>query len=156
MTPDVTAGHTEMLLSLTRLTAHWTSLDYQRRVSDACGVTLDTAAVRAVYVLGIRGGSARPSVLAEELNLSRPSTSKLLARLSDAGLVERTRDEDDGRSTRIALGERGRAAFERLFDAGVVMIAQATADWDPADARALSELLPRFVAGLLQNPTPNH
>ena len=156
MTPNVADGRTEMLLSLTRLTAHWTSLEYQRRVSQACGVALDAAAVRAVYVLGIRGGSARPSVLAEELNLSRPSTSKLLARLGDAGLVERTRDADDGRSSRIALGERGRTAFSLLFDAGVEMIAEATADWDPADARALSELLPRFVAGLLKTPTPNH
>ena len=143
---------TSILLSLTRLTARWNSLEYQRRVTEESGVTLDPAAVRAVYLLGLNGGSARPSALATDLELSRPSTSKLLARLETAGLVERSPADGDGRATTVSLRAAGHEAFERLFAAGIGMVGEATADWEPTDSARLAELLPRFVEGLLANP----
>lgn len=140
---------TTMLLSLTRLTAHWNSLEYQRSVTRESGVELDSTAVRAVYLLGISGGSIRPSELASELNLSRPSTSKLLARLEAAGLVERVRDEGDGRATAVTLRPGGEEAFTHLFAAGIEKITAATSGWDARDTERLADLLPRFITGLI-------
>jgi DNA-binding MarR family transcriptional regulator len=110
--------------------------------------------VRALYGLGIVGGSARPSDIADELHLSRPSTSKLLVRLVAAGLVERTPDESDRRAARIALTAEGRRTYEQLFAAGVAMLGDATAGWDEAEVRTLAALLTRFTDGLLAGPDP--
>lgn len=137
-----------LLSSLTSLTAHWNSLELQKRVADACGVQLDAAAIRAVYTLGMHGGAAYPSALADELQLSRPSTSKLLARLSALDLVARRPDATDGRASRALLTARGQDAFDRLVVAGEQMVQRSLADWSTSDAALLAELLMRFVGGL--------
>ena len=143
--PNATETHAVLLGSLTRLMSRWSSLEFQRRITAECGVRLDPVAVRALYVLGVEGGAARPSTIADELHLSRPSTSKLLARMGDAGLIERARDTADGRSASISLSASGRDTYRRLVDAGIDIVGSATADWDPADTRRLAELLSRFV-----------
>lgn len=144
--------HRATLRALTRLMSQWSSLDFQRRITAECGVSLDPAAVRALYGLGIAGGSARPSDIADDLHLSRPSTSKLLARLADAGLVERTPDQNDGRAARIALTADGRRTYEQLFAAGIALLGGATTGWDETEVRTLSALLTRFTDGLLAGP----
>lgn len=140
--------HRATLRALTRLMSQWSSLDFQRRITAQSGLTLDPVAVRALYGLGISGGSARPSDLADELHLTRPSTSKLIARLATADLIERRQDPADGRSAHIALTAAGRRTYEQLFEAGLALLAEATDDWDTADVRALSELLTRFTTDL--------
>lgn len=138
-----------MLLALTRLVSHWSSLSYQSEIQQDAGVGLDATAVRAIYLLGIREGAERPSVMAIELNMSRPATSKLIARMVDAQLVERTRDGEDGRAQLVRLSPAGREIFDQLFASGIELISNATSGWSPEDVDALNRLLPRFVAGLL-------
>ncbi len=48
----------------------------------------------------------RPSVLARELGLSRPATSRQLTLLREAGLLRAVRSEIDGRSMRYAVEPR--------------------------------------------------
>lgn len=148
---DQAAAPAAALLALTRLISHWTSADFQRLVAAACGITLDPVAVRALYLLGISGGSATPSRIADELQLSRPSTSKLLSRLEAHALLERSASSDR-RSVEISLSARGRETFGVLFDAGIAMIASATAQWPETERSAFFSLLPRFAAGLLTAP----
>ncbi|APX33915.1 hypothetical protein BH708_15690 [Brachybacterium sp. P6-10-X1] len=145
--------HRATLRALTRLMSQWSSLEFQRRITAQCGLSLDPVAVRALYGLGITGGAARPSDLADDLHLTRPSTSKLIARLTAADLVERRPDLTDGRSAHVALTAAGRHAYEQLFEAGLTLLAEATEDWDDADVRALSQLLTRFTAGLATDST---
>ncbi|QIM16054.1 hypothetical protein G7067_05890 [Leucobacter insecticola] len=64
--------HEPLLISLTGLMSRWSSFDFQRRITAGCGVTLDPVAVNALYALGLLGGTARPSALADGLHLSRP------------------------------------------------------------------------------------
>lgn len=142
----------EALLALTRLISHWSSQDMQRSVIGASGVSLDPVAVRALYLLGISQGESTPSKLADELHLSRPSTSKLIARLESVDLIARNASPRDRRSVSIGLSPRGREIFEELFGAGIAMITAATLDWDPDELRTFTALLPRFVAGLLATP----
>lgn len=146
---DGTASLRTALSALTGLMSQWSSLELQRRITADCGVALDAVGVRAVFTLGLQGGAARPSRLADDLHLTRPSTSKLIARLADAEFVERTPDPDDRRAALVALTPAGRLAFDRLFAAGVEMLAEATRDWSADDVDALARTLARFTGDLL-------
>lgn len=154
MTEDQPQDHTATLLALTRLMSRWSSLDLQRQISAGQGLNLDPTAVRAIYTLGITGGQSTPGQIASDLHLSRPSASKLIARLIRSDILVRTKDPDDGRSAQLKLTATGQAAFERLFAAGIDMITSATASWSPEDMRQLTLLLPRFVGGLIADEAP--
>ena len=52
--------------------------------------------------------------LAKRLSLSAPTVNKMLKGLIEINLVTRSRTDDDGRSTRIFLTERGRTMREEV------------------------------------------
>ena len=52
--------------------------------------------------------------LAEALDVSQASTTGIVDRMEQRGLIERQRDDEDRRVTRVALTERGRVVIERL------------------------------------------
>src|SRR5437762_776549 len=54
------------------------------------------------------GDAISLTALAEELHLPKSTTSVLVKKLADQGLVTRARDQDDERRLRIALTEQGR------------------------------------------------
>lgn len=62
-----------------------------------------------------RGGDISISALAGRILLSPSRVSRLVGELERGGLVERRQNPDDGRSTRVAITERGR---NRLLEAG--------------------------------------
>src|ERR1700754_258094 len=59
-------------------------------------------------------GPLTPSELATRERIQRPTATRVLARLEEAGLIERTADPADRRSTLVATSAAGRA-----FMAGV-------------------------------------
>lgn len=152
--PLSAAEHAEVLGGLTRLMSRWSSLDYQRRITAGSGIDRDPATVRALYSLGVKGGTSRPSAIADELHLTRPSTSKLIARMAAAGLVERAADPSDRRSALVTLTVAGAATYDRLFGAGLDLVAAATTGWSADDVRQFSELLTRFVGGATSPHAP--
>jgi len=149
------APRADLLSSLTRLMSRWSSSTVQARIASGVGVALDPTEIRAVYTLGLHGGAARPSVLADELNVTRPTMSKLVARLIADDLVTRGAHPGDGRAATVAFTPRGRDAYHRLVTAGHDMVDHVLADWSPAEIDAFGALLHRFVEGLLtESPTP--
>ncbi len=56
-----------------------------------------------------RHGPLTPSELAARERIQRPTATRLIARLEADGLVTRTADPADGRSSLIAVGDGGRA-----------------------------------------------
>jgi DNA-binding MarR family transcriptional regulator len=46
--------------------------------------------------------------IAEQLNLSAPTVSKILKGLAEINLIKTTRERDDARSTRVFLTDKGR------------------------------------------------
>ncbi|GAA5207049.1 MarR family winged helix-turn-helix transcriptional regulator [Microbacterium kyungheense] len=149
------APRADLLSSLTRLMSRWSSSSVQERIARGVGVALDPTEIRAVYTLGLHGGTARPGSLADELNISRPTMSKLAARLIADDLVTRRAHPGDGRGATVTFTPRGRDAYRRLVTAGHDMVDHALADWAPTEVDDFGRLLHRFVEGLLiESPTP--
>lgn len=140
--------HETLLSSLTGLMSRWSSLELQRRITAECGITLDPVAVSALYTLGLIGGTSRPSSLADALHLSRPSTSKLIARMSEAGLLTRGANADDRRVVTVTLTPLGQQSFRVLFDAGVSMVTSATRTWSADEVSTLTRLMQRFLSDI--------
>ena len=87
----------ELLDALVSLVASWSSPVVQGEIATRMGLSINEADVRTLHTIG-RFGSLRPAQLAAELYLTRPTTSKSLARLAGAGLIERRSATDDARA----------------------------------------------------------
>ena len=68
----------------------------------------------------------RPSELAAELSMTRQALNYLLGQMEDLGYLERREDPTDGRSTRIALTDRGRMAGEAMRE----IVGEVEDDWE--------------------------
>ena len=92
-----------------------------------------------------RLGDPTMGELTRSMGLSGPSTTAIIRRLVELGYVERTRSEEDGRSYRVQLTEKG-MALERLHErshaelAGVLM-----RNLDDAEVDQLTGLFERIV-----------
>src|ERR671930_1011502 len=61
-----------------------------------------------------RHGPLTPSELADRERVRRPTATRVIAFLEEAGLVARTRDPADGRSYLVALSPAGRELLARV------------------------------------------
>jgi DNA-binding MarR family transcriptional regulator len=93
-------------------------------------------------------GPLRAGALAERAHMDPSQVSRAVAALVREGAVERRADPLDGRATLLVATAAGRAAGERFARARAAYVGAIVADWDRADADALSTLLDRFVDGL--------
>jgi DNA-binding MarR family transcriptional regulator len=86
-----------------------------------------------LYTLAKCGEPIRPSELHRDVLLSQPALSRMVDRLVERGLVQRTKDPDDRRSVRLSLTERG-AVCQRAIGGrhavGVARTVGATLDDD--------------------------
>jgi DNA-binding MarR family transcriptional regulator len=103
------------------------------------------------------GGPRRITDLAELEGLAQPTTTQLVKRLEEQGLVRRERQRDDQRVVLVWLTDGGRRALEDLR-ARVHAALRAYLDWMP-DARlealaaateALDELSSALQGGVLE------
>jgi DNA-binding MarR family transcriptional regulator len=94
-----------------------------------------------------RSGPLTPSELAELERVKRPSMTRTLACLEREGLIERTRDPADGRSSLVAINEAGRERLARLRRRKSAYLARRLRKLDPDDLATLAraaELLERM------------
>jgi DNA-binding MarR family transcriptional regulator len=105
-------------------------------------------AASALAVLQAVAGrpGARPSDLAEALDLHPSSVSRQVQALERAGQVALTADPGDRRSCLVALTPAGEDEIRRLLAIGVGRYAKFVADWDAAEVRTLTRLLAKFEA----------
>lgn len=143
----------DLLTSLLSIVQEWTSSSFLEEFARRSGIQLDSNAISAIYLLG-RRGRLRPSELAQGLKMSAPTTSKLISRLSDAGLVSRGANESDYRSSFVALTDSGARTAVTLFESGDVMMAELLNDWSPRDVSALTQLMHR-LAETVTNSDPS-
>jgi DNA-binding MarR family transcriptional regulator len=78
-----------------------------------------------LYALSTAPDGRRITELSNDVLLTQPGMSRLIARLAAAGLVERYDDPEDGRACRIRLTEDGRRLQRRVGRRHARHVAQA-------------------------------
>ena len=82
--------------------------------------------------------------LAANLNLTPPTVNKILGGLLDGDFVTRARYEDDARSTRIFLTQKGKDVREALEQAWEELEEQTLAGLTDTEALMLKQLLQKL------------
>jgi DNA-binding MarR family transcriptional regulator len=84
-----------------------------RRLRQQAGEELSPSQAAALATID-RHGPLTPSELASRERIKRPTATRVIARLEESGLVDRTRDPEDGRSSLVAVAPAGRELLERV------------------------------------------
>ena len=90
----------------------------------------------------------RPTDLTARLLLSSGGTSNVLNRLTEAGLVERERDDNDGRSSLVRLTEAGLEAAEASMTEWGRAVADTYRAVAPETTRSASDALREVLLAL--------
>jgi DNA-binding MarR family transcriptional regulator len=112
-----------------------TSRRLRQEAAGAVGELTPTSAAALATVE--RHGPLTPSELAEIERVKRPTATRALSVLGEAGLVERTRDPEDGRSALVSITAAGRDRLRRLRGRKNAYLARRMRDLPPADVETL-------------------
>ena len=107
-----------------------------RRLRQNSGTEL-TAALTAALATVECHGPLTPSELARLEHVKRPTATRIVARLEEQGLVERTADPTDRRSFLVAITPKGTAVLTRLRKRKNAYLAKRLRELDPEDVAAL-------------------
>jgi DNA-binding MarR family transcriptional regulator len=119
-----------------------------RRLRQEAGTDLSPSLTAALATVE-RHGPVTPSELATRERVQRPTATRIIARLEDAGLVERAADPGDRRSALISVTPAGRellAAARTRKDAFL----SARLDALGAEDRATLERAAALLEGMLE------
>jgi DNA-binding MarR family transcriptional regulator len=105
-----------------------------RRLRQEAGEGLSPSQAAALATID-RHGPLTPSELAGRERIQRPTATRLIARLEETGLVDRTQDPADRRSFVVALTPAGRELLARVRVRKDAYLARRLRDLD-ADERA--------------------
>lgn len=97
-----------------------------------------------------RHGPLSPSQVAEREGTQRPSATRMVARLEEAGFVLREPDPDDGRSCRVSATPAGHAYLHEVSSRKDAFLARRIAGL-PEDERAALDRAAEILEGLLQD-----
>jgi DNA-binding MarR family transcriptional regulator len=120
-----------------------------RRLRQEAGTDLGPSQVAALASVE-RHGPLAPSELAEIERIRRPTVTRIVARLIEERLVERTADPDDGRGALVTVTAAGRSLLKRLRSRKTAYLAHHLGELDSEDAAALeraAEVLERMLEG---------
>src|SRR6185436_8456399 len=107
-----------------------------RRLRQEAGTDLSPSQTAALATIE-RHGPLTPSELAVRERIQRPTATRVIARLEEAGLVERTADPADGRSSLVSLRGEGRALLKKLRANKDAYLARRLEALDPEELAAL-------------------
>lgn len=99
---------------------------------------------QALALLLLTGGARRINELAQDLDLGAPAATTLVARMEEAGLARRAKDEADSRASRVDLTEHGRASAEKVAGMIAVFDAALLEGLSPEEAAFLRRFLDRL------------
>ena len=142
--PEVTATRDIELAARLRLAITRTA----RRLRQESGTDLGPSQVAALATIE-RQGPLAPSQLAERERIKRPTATRILARLAEAGLVVRIPDPSDGRSAIVSISPDGRALLRRLRQRKTAYLAKRLRELPDQDVRALARAA-EVLEGILE------
>jgi DNA-binding MarR family transcriptional regulator len=119
----------------------------RQEAAGAVGELTPTAAAALATVE--RHGPLTPSELAEIERVKRPTATRTLRVLNEAGLVERAPDPEDGRSALVSITAAGRDRLRRLRSRKNAYLARRMRDLPAEDVEAL-ERAAAILEGMLE------
>ncbi len=132
-----------LLTSLTRIIGQWTAPDFLTGVVAREGVELDSGAITTITLLSA-DGPQRPSLLAHHMVTGASNISKIVARLTAAGLAERIPDPADARAQLIKLTPAGKRVADTFVRAGDGLVDDLLTGWSEQDRDDLVRLLQKL------------
>jgi DNA-binding MarR family transcriptional regulator len=122
------------------------------RQEGAAGGGMDLTPTSASALATIeRHGPLTPSELADIERVRRPTATRVLRVLLEAGLVDRTPDPADGRSSLVSINAAGRERLRRLRGRKNAYLARRMRDLPDSDLRTL-ERAAEILEGILEGP----
>jgi DNA-binding MarR family transcriptional regulator len=146
-TADTSLTHSAARL---RMAIVRTARRLRQEAAGAGGAELTPTAAAALATVE-RHGPLTPSELAEIERVKRPTATRTLRLLTEAGLVERTPDPDDGRSALVSVTADGRERLRRLRGRKNAYLARRMRDLPEDDVKTL-ERAAAVLEGLLEEP----
>jgi DNA-binding MarR family transcriptional regulator len=126
----------------------WTITRMARRMRQESGTDLGPSQVAALATIE-RHGPLSPSELADLEHIRRPTATRILRHLCEAGLVERIRDPEDGRGAIVSVTSAGRTHLKRLRARKTAYLATRLDGLDAEDRRTL-ERAAELLEGMLE------
>ena len=114
-----------------------------RWISPTNGLSLTAAATLATLE---RSGPRRLTALAAREGVTQPAMTQLVARLQDAGLVDRVPDPTDGRVVYVRITAEGQALLAGRRAVRAERVAALLARLSPDEQAALAAALPAMDA----------
>ena len=114
-----------------------------RWLSPPSGLSLTAAATLATLE---RSGPRRLTALAAREGVTQPAMTQLVARLQDAGLVDRVSDPGDGRVVHVRITAEGQAMLAARRAVRAERVAVLLARLNPDEQAALAAALPAMDA----------
>jgi DNA-binding MarR family transcriptional regulator len=127
-----------------------TSRRLRQEAAGAVGELTPTSAAALVTVE--RRGPLTPSELAEIERVKRPTATRTLRVLGEAGLVERAPDPEDGRSALVSITSAGRERLRRMRRRKNAYLARRMRDLPAGDVETL-ERAAEILEGILEEPS---
>jgi DNA-binding MarR family transcriptional regulator len=118
-----------------------------RRLRQEVGTELSPSQTVALSTIE-RHGPMTPSELAARERIQRPTATRVLTRLAEAGLVERTPDPHDGRSSLVTATPAAKALLAELRTRKTAFLAERLDQLDPDD-RAVLDRAADILEGML-------
>ena len=106
----------------------------------AVGLGVTRAQWKVLFKLSRKPG-LRQVELADMLELEPITLCRIVDRLEEAGLVERTRDPDDRRAWKLHVTAQAQPLIEKLQAVGAELVGQAFAGIDPKDIEIARKVL---------------
>ena len=118
-----------------------------RRLRQEAGSDLSPSLTAALSTVE-RHGPMTPSELAARERIQRPTATRVLARLAEEGLVQRTPDPHDGRSSLVAATPAAHALLAELRTRKTAFLAERLERLDPEE-RAVLDRAADILEGML-------
>jgi DNA-binding MarR family transcriptional regulator len=118
-----------------------------RRLRQEAGGDLSPSLTAALATVG-NHGPLTPSEVAERERVQRPTATRIIGRLVDAGLVARTADPADGRVSLVSATPKGQALLRSLRVRKNAYLARRLRDLEPEEVATLdraAEILERLL-----------
>ena len=119
-----------------------------RRLRQEAGTGLSPSLTAALATVE-RCGPLTPSELADAERVRRPTVTRMLGHLADAGLISRTPDPADGRSTLVAITPAGAALLAEGRTRKDAFLSERLDGLSPADRETLARAA-AILEGLLE------